>query len=1217
MTFCRNTHYIASAGTGKTHQVVNLYLSLLLGRPYPATDEALPGTGKGEIFDGRSRIAPERILMLTFSRNAAAEMRTRITEAIEKEVATGNPTDEFFYWSLLRRLPASVISTIHAFAQQLLGRHALRMGLAPHLTVIEGYASTELLNEAIATALRTALTGTDADYTRDVEVLCDGRKVSGIIEAVAATLRLCASWGIDLASIPPAQLIEKPHPPTLLDLQELQKKVEAGEWIGTKALLAMSSELRKTCRRLAADTDPSAISAAAAGLKTLMGSTTWGKEGKPLREEVKDTLTQLAAYPDQLEATRLLTSFLTLTREALRVSQTRKHEQGALDFDDLLFKARDLVSANPGSIPAVDVIIIDEAQDNSRLQNEFISLIQAATGASVVVCGDIKQTIYGWRGADPDGMGRFARTLKLHPVPLKVSYRSQAGILEWVNNIFARVMGPESYDANAELAPCPAASGTREPAVELLLPDWESLPRPDDWIQVPATTKKEAGTRTAVRRFNLNKKDLAALATEAPENWAAAVEQAGQSSLLEARALARRIRLLASPAGSPSWRPTRIWDSSAQKWIPSATGKSYRYRDILILLRTGTRQEEFEQALQEEGIPYTTDGKGRGFFTRQEVFDISHLLQWLAFPHDDNALVALLRSPLIGLTDSAIAMISKQAEVPLPTLTRNPRNGRWLTVLAPDLAATITQTLIPAGLATDAATWERSIPILNRLRNLAGRIHSVDLIRETVRLTGYDAILAGTFHGVQRLANLRKLLSWVQETERCGNLDLQSLSLELSRQIQSGQQAPDAAVLDPDDDSVRINTVHAAKGLSSPVVIIPDLQRASPNDRDWILVARDSQGAARSLVGQVKVSLDDGTDPETISGASFDHCSDARKLDRETELKRVFYVACTRPRDLLILSGANPSVNEDKVWRGWINSHLEACALNPALVLFRPYSSITQAWRALPGAAPIAQSPLAPEQVRSLLLANPGISPAARFRLPVTTLIRHLRETGHPRAHLEARLELASIEVAPSAEDSQEAGRKAYSGSLAHRVLELIDHGSTIPLQDQARRVPEILTLEPAEQQKLCAQLEGVMKLLGAKLKGVDPRDIIRELPFATRFANDQVELIVDGKVDLIFLKDGLWHIVDYKFSDHDAATLRRDYALQLAVYREALSVADAGGTRKPRFMTTEKNAAPFKLLLIGINSQGTCTEVDVSNVEHANLEEQLIEAAMELAEFP
>ena len=1206
MSVCRNTRYLASAGTGKTHQVVNLYLSLLLGRPYPANDTALPGEPTGAIFNGKERVAPERILMLTFSRNAATEMRNRVTESIEKELAGGTAADEFYYWSLLRRLPAAVISTIHAFAQQLLSRNALRMGLAPRLTVIEGAAAAELLADSIATALRTALTGQDEQLIKDLEMLCDGRKVGGIVDAATATIGLCAAWGIDLAGSDPASLVALPVAPKAEELQVLRKKVEDVEWTKAKALLALSDDLKRSCRQLPPDAEPSAVSAIAQRILAAMGINRKA-EAKPVYDEAKATLARLAGYSEQLEATRLLVSFLTVTRDALRISQARKYEQGALDFDDLLFKARDLVRGNAACIPPVDVIIIDEAQDNSRLQNEFIALIQAATGASVVVCGDTKQTIYGWRGADPGGMNTFADTLKLVPVPLTVSYRSQQGILDWVNDIFTRIMGTEDYDTHAELHPCKAAAGTAGPSVELMLPDWEALPKPGDWIEVPG--RKESIQKP---RYKITRKDLAALAEADPDRWAESAEQAPQALIQEARAIARRIRLLASPQCPADWRPRRIWDRASQSWIKSGSGSTYRYRDVLILLRAGTRQEEFEQALQEEGIPYTTDGKGRGFFTRQETRDISHLLQWLAFPHDDNALVALLRSPMIGLTDSAIATLSATAAGITTGKDRRPRNGRWLEILSGQGLTTARQALRDAGLANDLATLERTVSILEQLHKQTGKIHAVDLVREAVRLTGYDAILAGTFHGVQRLANLRKLLSWIQDAERTDNLDLQALASELANQ--NTQQEPDAAVLDPEDDSVRINTIHAAKGLSSPVVIIPDLQRLPQADKDWILVAKDEHGAARGLTGMIKASLDGEGDPDKIESTGCAECIEVRKRDREAELKRVFYVACTRPRDLLILSGINPNTREDAVWRGWINSHLEACALNPAMVTLRPFSKVAEVWRSLPRIDTPTCPPLDPARVAALLTQHPRPPAQVTHRLPVTALIRHLNEPQEPNKNHGARLEMAAIEVTPRTEGEQEAASHAYTGTIAHRILESLDYSSGTPLASQITNMPELLTLDDGARQKLRLKLQGAATTIATWLKGVTPERIIRELPFAARFTHAGAELIVDGKVDLVFLKDGIWHIVDYKFSDHDTARLRADYTLQLEIYRNALSAPTAGSSlRTPRFATADKAPASFKLLLLAVRGNGACAEVEITGSDGAALSAALIQGAREL----
>ncbi len=1182
MSACRNIRFIASAGTGKTHQVVALYQSLLFGRPYPADDSALPGVKGGTIFDGHTRLPPERILMLTFTKNAAAEMRSRVTEAIELELASGNPETEAFCWSLMRQLSSATISTIHSFAQQILASNTLFLGLSPALTILEETEAEDLRTECIESTLKAALTGTDADYTEDLECLCDGRGVRGIEEGIVRTLRLGAAWGLNLEKAEPGSLVATPLEPKPAALQMLLKPVtQAAEARTGKTLKTMAAELSATLRRLGAEPSAAAMVKAATELRAFTTSS-WGTdEGvKQLRKEVQGKLDALIAYPDRVNATRLLISFLALAGDCARHIQARKRAQGVLDFDDLLFKARDLIAARPGCVPGLEVIIVDEAQDNSRLQNDLIRLVQSVSGASMVMCGDTKQTIYGWRGADAEGLTRFSETMQLDAVPLRTSYRSQKGILDWVNDIFAGViLGVNRYGEHETLAPCPGALKLAGPSVELLLPEWEWGPNPND----PITTGKKQEQKP---RLTLTPREIRTLAAGAPADAAlqAAAEQTEQALALEARAVARRIRLLTMPGTDAQWHPSHVWASSKGGWI-KAPAHPYRFRDILILLRASSRQELYEQALQEEGIPFTTDGKGRGFFARQETLDVSNLLSWLAFPNDRLALLGLLRSPFVALSDNAVAAMEAQFQ---------------------NLKSEISD-------QKDAETLRRAEPILARLRSLAGRISAVELVREAVRLTGYDAILAGTFHGVQRLANLQKLLSWIQARERDETLNLQETARRLADEIALGREAPDAAVLDPDDDSVRINTVHAAKGLSSPVVILPDLRRSPQTDRDWMLVTRNENGEAEGVAGKIKLYADD--DAGEIESELYEEAREFNQDSRDHESRRLFYVACTRARDLLVFSGENPGNGSKDAWRSWINHHLLQCDFNTSLIRLRPYGEVERAWRKIAATPPDREIPT-PSHFLAVSKETPVMAGAERYRFPVTALLRTLSSTPSPQPAL--RLSLASVSVTSSGQEDHEFPEptldRSQRGTLAHRILETLDYASGIALGAQVERSPEWGEADAAERMLIRPQIESAARTLSQLLAGVAAENLIRELPFAARFNHDGAELIVDGKVDLIFLKNGIWHIVDYKFSDHDAATLRRDYALQLAVYRDALSFPGISGDRRiPRFMTPEKIAAPFKLILIGIDSRGGCIEVDVTDDDHGKIEARLIAAAKEL----
>lgn len=1212
---CQNIRFIASAGTGKTHQVVSLYQSLLLGRPYPPDDTALPGVAAGSIFDGSRRIPPDRILMLTFTRNAAAEMRSRVTEAIEKELATGHPDNEAFCWSLLRRLSGATISTIHSFAQQLLARHTLELGLSPTLTVLEEADAAVLRSEAAQSALRKALSKGHSAYLEDIEKLCEGHGVEQIGKAALQTISQCATWGIDLENAKPASLILKPTEPALQDLAALLKPVElkAGA-TGGASIKAMAASLQNAIRLLGQSPTPEAVATAASGLIPCTKKT-WGKtdDVKELRESVQATLSHLAAYLQRKEAARLLISFLTLARECARGIRVRKSELGVLDFDDLLFRARALIQNNPGAVPATDVIIVDEAQDNNRLQNELILLVQAASKAAVAACGDTKQTIYSWRGADPGGLDNLGATLKLTPIPLRTSYRSQQGILDWVNDIFAGVvMGTTLYGENEELLPCPTAKAGTGPAVECLFPDWEIRPSPGDQITVPGKKSKsgEAGGE-ARSRITITRRDIKKLAeagsTSASTNWTEMAGLSEQALALEARAVARRIRLLTTPTRSGEWHPARVWDSATQTWI-APQGQPYRFRDILILLRATNRQELYEQALQEENIPFTTDGAGRGFFMRQEVQDVSNLLAWLAFPLDRQSLLALLRSPFCALSDNAVALLSTNpADPSLRRIVTADESAARL--IADDLAARASR--------EDAGAFPRAAALLRRLSGLAGRVSAVDLVREATRLTGYDAILAGTFHGVQRLANLQKLLSWLQDLERSENLDLQATATRLATEIASGREAPDAAVLDPDDDSVRINTVHAAKGLSSPVVIVPDLRRIPRNDTRWIHVIHGEASAPSALTARLKFYNEDDTLEEKVDAEGYAGELERNKQARDEESRRLFYVAATRARDLLIFSAENPNTGGDGTWRAWINQHLHACDFKPGLVRLRPYTEVEAAWQELPKSQ-AGKALVTPSQLAGGL---PKTKPGTRkehYRFPVTLLIRPL-----PRLKLAAinvtpksidqRESLAETECPPAREEGSEFG-VAQRGTLAHQILETLDYHSSTPLARQISEAAELNGLAGADREGILTTVTAAATTIAGMLQGLAPGHIIREMPFVTCFCHEGAEVIVDGKVDLLFFKGGAWHILDYKFSSQPAEALAAHYALQLAVYREALSLpGPQAPLRLPRFETELRDPTPFTLTLLGITPAGVCTEVDVTDNTHPDIARHLINAAREL----
>gem|GEM_PF-669533 len=1213
--------FIASAGTGKTHRVTGLYTALILGHPYP--EEPLGPIAAGGVFDGSDRVPCEEILMLTFARNAASEMRTRITTEIEKQLEA-DPDRADFYWQLLRRISGAVISTIHAFGQRLIAQNALSLGIAPSFRVLEEDEAESLRKETMAAELRRSLSESSPEEREAMESLCLGRRPGDLVTAAGAFIHQCDSLGVDISVLAPEELLPVPAVPAYGDLLTLEGYFDesCADKKPYKPALAFIAELRDELSSLDRGSAGRAVSASASRLLDLTKGG-WGKEGmKEVKDIIKSRLEVLKSYPDQVRARELLFHFLGYVSRCKRVYEEAKKEQGVLDFTDLLLKSRDLVRQTPTILPDFSVIIVDEAQDNSRAQNELIETIRAATGASLVLCGDIKQTIHTWRGADPDGMAELSQRLKLAPVPLRVSYRSQKSILDWVNDLFrAVVFDPQSYDEDAHLLPCDRAPADSGPAVELILPEWESS---FDQVTVPKSTPEEKAmvelTDRDLKTIVESGKKVGGIPADRWSEWSAVSDERLSR---EARVVALRISLLCRPDSESGFRPRFLFDSD--KWWDNDR-VHYRHRDITILLRATGRQELYEAALRERGIPYTTGGKGRGFYFRQEVRDISNLLNMLAFPRDDLALLAVARSPFFSLSDEAIGiLLTGKNGVP-----RGYRIRRALYSGAPRQRG-YEESLHRAGLAEEIEVYRRAVRILNLLRRLAGRLNGVDLIRRAIDLTGYDAILAGSFNGLQKLANLRALLANLQDRERREHLDLAGLARLLVDEIKDETKDPDAAVLDPSNDAVTISTVHAAKGLSSPVVFIPDLRRPPRPGGDWIRIRR-SGGGEHIVTGKTRVIGDEGEQLD-LGSAGLEEAREAVRAEEDEESRRLFYVAATRARDLVVLSGEN--AGRKGAWREWINKYLLLTGKPPELVRIVPYRELLKASSSADRAGKRIVLPSA-GQLSAVPARAETVSLPETYRLAATVLSgvperrpgesddesrkarRDYARTGLvnlPPAYFMSKGSPDSTggegedQVMKGGDDPENAfSRQVSAGLFGHSVLENLDYQK--PLAPQIENAVSSYGGDESAISSLRRQLGAGASAVAGMLAGVRPEEIIRELPFAARFTHGGATVIVDGAIDLLYLKDGAWHIVDYKFSGRPRSDLKKKYDLQLGIYRDAVSGAIPGQVERLPFFQEGAAPAVFTITILGIGVDGTIRNVTLSNEEVGDVPARVIAAA-------
>jgi ATP-dependent helicase/nuclease subunit A len=305
--------------------------------------------------------------------------------------------------------------------------------------------------------------------------------------------------------------------------------------------------------------------------------------------------------------------------------------------------------------------------------------------------------------------------------------------------------------------------------------------------------------------------------------------------------------------------------------------------EVVVLLRALGDAPVYESALQRHGLP-TLAGVG-GFWGHQQVGDLLAWLRALANPLDEIALYSTLASPLVGASSDALATISRFAR----------ERGRGVWRALDEGPSELAPLLSPADSGRIASFRE----LLAKERGSAA-LHSLsELLRRAIAATGYEAHVLSLTWGERRLANLHKLIRLARRFEAQEGRDLRGFLDHIAHlERAAGAREADAPVGDGETEAVRLMSIHAAKGLEFPVVCVADLGR-DPNLRYPDLLLDDTG----TRVGLRFVEL---SDPEPAPALDYEDLRDRRRVAQEEEEDRVLYVACTRARDRLLLSGSAP-----------------------------------------------------------------------------------------------------------------------------------------------------------------------------------------------------------------------------------------------------------------------------------------------------------------------
>ena len=825
----------AGAGCGKTLVLTERFLS------YFDPDAA----------EGLSPDDVGRVVAITFTKRAAREMRDRIRRACTARLEKATGERDVAHWEgMLGRLVQARISTIDSFCEALLRAHAIDLGLDPTFRVLDEASAQAMLIGVVDEVLSELLTRRDDPLFKLLDAIELNTLRDTLIGLMQARSRAhFGQWAYKTADDLIAVWQQHVNAALPAALAVLAKSAELGRLIAIleanpcddpklgdnrKALIA---ELRNLLedpsvqkwndRRLTSLRELAKVKPCGAATKWSSSDeyTAFRDSAEALRGEIDDMLDVLRFDPQAARAAAELG--VALLKVAVAIADEyaeRKRRLAALDFDDLLNRAHRLLThADHHALQKqiagqLRYVLVDEFQDTDPQQVELVSALCAGdvAGGKLFFVGDYKQSIYGFRGAEPDV---FRRLREQMPPPGQLSltqnFRSEPGILRFVNTVFDGAM--DAYEA---LVPSRSA-GDAHPRVEFL------------WARGDQQQAGEGDDAEASRRR-------------------------------EADWIARRLRGLIDGGQAV------VADAAAG---PGAK-RAVRLGDIAILFRALSDVQYYEEALRRYGLDYYLVG-GRAFYAQQEIFDLVNLLRAIDSPSDSVALVGALRSPLFSLSDEALFTLAEAGPDANTALAR----GAALENLAADQRQQV-------------AFAAKTIADLRRLKD---RLPIAELIAEAVARTAYDAALVAEFMGQRKLRNLEKLIGQAREFDRTGIFTLADFIAQLSTFVAQQPREELAATHAEDADVVRLMTVHQAKGLEFPVVVVADLAR--------IKVQNGAKAVFSPTLGPLVNVTDEKKrkgEKNVVTGYRLWSLANA---DREmAELMRVFYVACTRAAEYLILS---------------------------------------------------------------------------------------------------------------------------------------------------------------------------------------------------------------------------------------------------------------------------------------------------------------------------
>lgn len=1166
----------AAAGSGKTAVLVERIIRRLLDKEYP--------------------IDITELLVVTFTKAAAAEMRDRIGTALMKALSeTKDPRVE----RQLALLPSAQISTLHAFCQHVIRKYFYTIDLDPAFS-IAGEEELNLLRRQVLEDVFLSYYEDDEKASilypladmfgsdRGDDILMD--TVSRMY-TYARSLAWPEHWLKEAARAydvaPDAVIDDMVWAGPIKDAVRRILEEDAHLYDGVLYHLRQREAFAPACDTFVAEQAALRQAAQARSwndlsrfvraidfprLKSLRklsddDKAVW-ERCKKVRDDVKkDVIKTLqsvyfSATPEEwLDGMRamkpVMDGLVTLTLDFAKAYGAAKKEKGWIDFSDLEHFCLQILFAPDASpehpVPSAaaeelrsqyEEVFIDEYQDTNGVQELITRLVSGEDNRFMV--GDIKQSIYRFRLADPtlflEKYQSFSRDEKAvqRCIDLGRNFRSVPVVLDAVNAVFSRAMTAEAagmdYGEREKLY-----AGRQAPDDER----WIGGPVEVDIVPTPSDEEDDDGS-TAFEK--------------------------------ECRFIAGRIgELLASGR------------MAARK---DGTLEPLSYRHIVVLLRSmAGKADVLIQALQEGGIPSYAEQSG-GYFAAVEVQVMLALLRCIDNPEQDLAMAAVLRSPLVGLDETALAGVRLAGD---GTLWQN----------LPAFVASL-----PDGV-DEKEDLQQFMAAFDSWRTYSRRHGVAELLQRLYDDTAYVDFVGAMPGGDVRQANLKALYDRARQYEEAGFRGLFRYLQLMDKMKEDGLDLAPAKVVSEKEDVVRIMSIHKSKGLEFPVVFVADMGKAfnRRDTQDQILFHN------RLGIGLKQY------DPEwRMSYPTLIWSGIAAQLRWEgtAEEERILYVAMTRARDQLILTGHSSHIDRD--WQRW-TSHLNPAQAKsyfdwvmPAALA--PFGAKADADYARPGAAwqdavwqvriakavpagtveegaydgeprleALRRGDLTGTPVPSWLdeqlswqYAYPqAVRTAAKFS--VSEVKRRYQELHSDELQDEAALSVPAAAVIPPAPGEDDAfaalppwlaGEEAavsgaQRGTALHKALQYITPAADQTTATLRREIDAfvrqgLLSREEAKLVYVPVLAAFCQSDIGRRM--AESPELHREYPFTVLLAGGDPlpetetgeQILIQGVIDCLFREDDAWILVDYKSDRLETAdAFRRRYAVQLALYKRAV----------------------------------------------------------------